>query len=184
MWVQKNLLYLDNPQGRKGEKKHISGRNHLSLQFFELRPRRLPINWRLSWWAFPLYTFLVLKVQDILITEWRMFLLPDDTVGLSSVEPTQTDKYKFENTLYKLRSWGSAKDKVAQISQNRPKWLWLIWAIETALSDSLLTLLKFISLSIILTHILGRSTFLAHILLNITNMRYLSVQNVIALFRR
>ena len=111
-------------------------------------------------------------------------LLPDDTVCLSSAEPTQTDKYRFENTLFKLRSWGSAKHKVAQISQNRPKWLWLIWAIETAFSDSLLTLLKFISLSIILTHILGRSTFLAHILLNITNMRYLYVQNVIALFRR
>ena len=26
-------------------------------------------------------------------------LLPDDTVGLSSAEPTQTDKYRFENTL-------------------------------------------------------------------------------------
>ena len=62
-------------------------------------------------------------------------LLPDDTVGLSSAEPTQTDKYRFENTLYKLRSWGSAKDKVAQNGQNRPKWLWLIWAIETAFSD-------------------------------------------------
>ena len=100
------------------------------------------INWRLSRWAFTLYTFLVLKVQDILIIEWRMFLLPDDAVGLSSVEPTQTDKYRFQNTLCKLRRWGSAKDKVAQTGQNGPKWLWLLWAIEMAFSDSLLTFFK------------------------------------------